>query len=109
MSRGSLRRRSAPVRGTLFRVEPERFQVHCAHCNTSFAVGTPHCIHCGGRLGGGIFSDVGQAEEAAPGGEAPYAAEEDAPAGGAEGRGWFWIVSALIMLFITLTRACGGG
>lgn len=87
-------------------MEPERFQVHCAHCNTSFAVETSHCIHCGGRLGRGIFSDLGQAEEAAQVAEAPYAGEDDTQAGGAEGRGWFWIISVLIMLLITTARSC---
>lgn len=86
-------------------MEPERFQVHCAHCNTSFAVGTPSCIHCGGRLGRGLWSDLGQVEDAAKIEEAPYPGEGEQAAGGPEGRSWLWIISVLVMLLITMARS----
>ncbi len=30
------------------RSEPPHFEVHCPSCDVTFAVGTRHCIHCGG-------------------------------------------------------------
>jgi hypothetical protein len=26
------------------------YEVHCAHCNVTFPVGTRRCVHCGGRI-----------------------------------------------------------
>ena len=27
------------------------YEVYCHHCQTSFAVGTRRCVHCGNRIG----------------------------------------------------------
>jgi len=104
------------------------FQVYCPGCETSFAAGTPRCIHCGGRvtrasatrpaqtlapeahpfedelLGDKILGDAGQGDEVLT---QPEPVDEQP----AKRRGFF---SPMILLWIFLgimgaiSRACGG-
>jgi len=46
------------------------YEVLCPRCNVTFPVGTRHCIHCGGPIGGrGLFGGGAQAPTLSPTGE----------------------------------------
>ena len=50
------------------------FEVYCYACRVTFAAGTSHCVHCGGRLGGrakrgeaAVITDLPDGEVGQPG------------------------------------------
>ena len=88
------------------------YEVHCYNCQTSFAVGTKQCVHCGGRIGRSPLRErVADASmRPAPGPiDAELAEEEESPAEMSIGRRLgglaVWIV---LVLGATVMRLCEG-
>ena len=81
------------------------YEVYCYDCQTSFAVGTRQCVHCGRRIGGGFRMGPS-------GGPGPVGHPEEAEEEGGESLArrlasmGVWVV---IVLGATLARLCDGG
>ena len=94
------------------------FEVRCDHCNTSFAPGTKHCVHCGRRITGGLIAALGAASGTAsddsmaneasgpfrPGPLHDDDEEEAQTLGG--GRSPVWILTALFLVVSAVLRGC---
>lgn len=76
------------------------FEVRCYHCDTSFAVGTKRCIHCGGRLGSAPV-------EVAYGGARSQAADEEVVKNSPL-RSVMWVLMAIIAVAMSVARSCEG-
>jgi len=75
------------------------FEVRCYHCDTSFAVGTKSCIHCGQRLGRPPV-------EVVYGGARSQAPEEEVK--NSPLRSVMWVLMAIIAVAMSVARSCEG-
>lgn len=78
------------------------YEVRCQRCQCSFAPGTKHCLHCGGRLG--------TAPEL-PFGRAPLegSAEGDEVQVPSFARVVLWVLSAGVAIALSALRTCDRG
>jgi hypothetical protein len=83
---------------------PSPYEVRCHHCDTSFAPGTPKCIHCGMRLGRPI--PIGEASITDPILASGEEEEEDERVRPGVGRNLIWVITAFAMLVGSALRAC---
>ncbi len=76
------------------------YEVRCHRCNTSFALGTRRCVHCGGRLGRQARMEIPARPDAL--------GEEEQLSGPSRAiRAMVWAISLTIALAGTLFRMCG--
>jgi len=93
--------------------KPRPFEIRCEHCQTSFAIGTRECVHCGRRLGGSMpqgLEALLQERLGGQPGEAPAGveAEGDELAAASRGRNILWIITAGLAVFASMMRNCQG-
>ena len=82
----------------------EEFSVRCAQCETTFALGTKRCVHCGGPLGKGLVAALQAAGDHQPLPGAIDAEEEEEVSTRRSSKAW--IVWAFLAIAISIMRQC---